>query len=422
MTISTLDARMHASSKPALKIYEELTYRYKSERVEAILRGESKRKTGLTQDEIACLFAFGLDGYATRTYEKHYYRSKGEKPAYDENFRSEDGILWHYSTIEALRTEDGLIINNRNCWSRGFAHCSSPPYSMIDYSLDLSIIGNACANIQQLRSLKVIDQIEESQFGAPATLLTITKRYHKGQWDTMGARERTQAETETVYLLNAADDNGHFVAELKEPCETVKQAFENMKPKMVRIAENLGLKVKRQGELFFIPTDVKMSQVTDTKKRARSPCYKVYAYCTECGLKTTPKKVDRHDMLNNPEHPVDTHPSMGWYGHAPPTWTKKQAECAEKHKWNRDIMQNYYYVGVEYSPYPKIGDTTHTATRLATYTEIKARAGIQTTLTYTVVQGVIRHSEHPSLKLGTRLHIAMRNRITRAWTRSGGVD
>lgn len=36
------------------------------------------------------------------------------------------GRLVHYSTTEAIRTRNGLIISNAQCYSRGFAHCTTP--------------------------------------------------------------------------------------------------------------------------------------------------------------------------------------------------------------------------------------------------------------------------------------------------------
>lgn len=35
-------------------------------------------------------------------------------------------MLWHYRTRKAIRSRNGLIISNEQCWSRGFAHCSTP--------------------------------------------------------------------------------------------------------------------------------------------------------------------------------------------------------------------------------------------------------------------------------------------------------
>lgn len=57
--------------------------------------------------------------------------------------RDGTGVLWHYNTREAIRTANGLIIRNHECWSAGFAHCSPPrdsdttlPLSAIEHHLD----------------------------------------------------------------------------------------------------------------------------------------------------------------------------------------------------------------------------------------------------------------------------------------------
>lgn len=64
-------------------------------------------------------------------------------------------------------------------------------------------------------------------------------------------------EETTRYLISAIDESGtngglFFLTELKEPAETVMEAFEQMKPDDVKEAEAKGVEVKRQGEFFFI--------------------------------------------------------------------------------------------------------------------------------------------------------------------------
>lgn len=53
------------------------------------------------------------------------------------------GVLMHYSTREAIRTRNGLIVSNSQCWATGFAHCSTPektdcsaPLSAVEELLD----------------------------------------------------------------------------------------------------------------------------------------------------------------------------------------------------------------------------------------------------------------------------------------------
>lgn len=64
------------------------------------------------QDEIADLFCQGIDNKRS---------PKG-------NLYSENGVLTHYSTIEAIRSSDEkYIIENSECWSSGFAKCPRFP-------------------------------------------------------------------------------------------------------------------------------------------------------------------------------------------------------------------------------------------------------------------------------------------------------
>lgn len=41
-------------------------------------------------------------------------------------FKNGAGVVMHYSTREAIRLVDGTVISNSQCWSEGFAHCTSP--------------------------------------------------------------------------------------------------------------------------------------------------------------------------------------------------------------------------------------------------------------------------------------------------------
>lgn len=343
--------------------YETYASYYYTERVKAVLNGSSKRTKGFTQHEVACLFVHDKEAHSST-----------------DNFRSENGILWHYRTVEALKTLNGIIINNRNCWSRGFAKCTSPP--LINYSLNLSIFP---FRVEKLRQLEIIDHVDKSQNDRAATLV----------------------EIDEVYLLNAYDEGRPFVAELYGKPRTVKEAFESMKPKIVKMAQAMNLGVKRQGELFFIPTEVKTSQVTGTKKRTRKRCTRVYFQCQKCGIKTRPQIWERDPKENNDYKPW--HPSFYWS--KPPNVTDQQYTC----NGTSEDMKPVFYQGWEYSPYPQIGDTRHSATRLGKYTEVRAH----TRMHFTVAQGIVRHSEHSSLKLGKQWHIVAKNRVKASYTQIG---
>lgn len=371
--------------------YENLNSYQKSERVEAILKGTSKRKSGLTQQDIATLFAFGFDGYAT---------SSG-------NFFSRDNRLTHYSTIEAIRTLQGVIIKNRDCFSRGFAHCSCPPNP--DYYLNLSILSNA---IGDLDKIEIVDHVEESQRKRAATLIK---------------------ENGELYL-NAFDDSGVFVSQLtnqnkifngQKEIKTVKEAFESMKPQIVKHAEKLGFDVRRQGEFFFIPTNFETKEVQHMQKRTSFEIVRTWFECPKCHIKTDSKYG---------------HPRFRSYN-CPPSLTDKQKECCQKDYDKLPEMIEYKRLGLNFTSYPRItlkqqirdrstnritetvdNPTQHAATRLGTITTRRLNGSVNTTMTYTVVQGIIRHPQHRSLKLGQKLHIVVRNNVTRSLSRQGGAD
>lgn len=68
---------------------------------------------------------------------------------------------------------------------------------------------------------------------------------------------------ETTHYLFDIDRNeikhgifNAFLVKLPEKSMTIKEAYESLKPVLVIEAEKKGLKVKRQGEWFFIPTDL----------------------------------------------------------------------------------------------------------------------------------------------------------------------
>ncbi|MFZ3376224.1 MAG: hypothetical protein WA183_11785 [Chthoniobacterales bacterium] len=59
------------------------------------------------------------------------------------------------------------------------------------------------------------------------------------------------------YLLSAIDEGSYFVSELSLPAKSIREAFALLKPREVRKAEAKGATVLRQGEWFFIATEIK---------------------------------------------------------------------------------------------------------------------------------------------------------------------
>jgi len=180
------------------------------EHIQKVLEGKSKRRVFPCQEDVATLFEFG---YNCRTKT--------------ENFRSEEGFLWHYYTIEAIKTYKGTIISNRDCYSRGFARCTKPIYQ---YEINLSLLRQMLTHPLQMKTIEVLDDDEW------AILFRVK---HNQKWE---------------YYLNARD-NMWYVARLRKPCKTIKEAFESMIPDEVKRAMNQGRRVERQGELFFVESN-----------------------------------------------------------------------------------------------------------------------------------------------------------------------
>ena len=56
------------------------------------------------------------------------------------------------------------------------------------------------------------------------------------------------------YYLCSSDESNYYVIKLSKRARTFEEAFRGLKPRQVRKAEHNGIKVKRQGEWFFVPT------------------------------------------------------------------------------------------------------------------------------------------------------------------------
>jgi len=226
--------------------------------VKAVIEGRSKRKVFSSQAEVAELFMYDKEAY-TQT----------------RNFRSEPPLLMHYRTVQAVKTKDGTIIVNRQCWGAGFAYCTWPP--KYDYVADLSSIAQLVMwDNEELAQLEVLDAKEGPWPGA------ILFKY-----------KPRLLEKPVIYILNEV---GNFVAALEKPCKTVEEAYESMKPDLVREYEEKGLVPYRQGEWFFIPFDKDPKLIEDIKSIKKEWYIDIFSKCPICGkvAKWLPYKCYRH--------------------------------------------------------------------------------------------------------------------------------
>jgi hypothetical protein len=81
---------------------------------------------------------------------------------------------------------------------------------------------------------------------------------------------RIQENDTYRYFLYGMDEYQRFVAELVAPANTVKEAYETMKPQAVKDREANNIELKRQGEWFLIPTFLRDEEVVNLE----SACFK----------------------------------------------------------------------------------------------------------------------------------------------------
>lgn len=380
--------------------------------------GKSKRKH-FTQSDVATLFGVGID----------------EKSSSSGNLSSENGILTHYSTIEAIRTNDGKIISNRQCWSRGFAKCSLP--KNVYASMDLTAL---CASlIVPEMHIKEIIVLNKDKNG------NVLFKY------------------QGKYFINGVDsgrasryNRTRYISELRGKPQSLKEAFEDLKPIDVKNAERYKQKVERQGELFFIKSQMQHTY-SNIQRRIKIPCVFVQHKCKVCGVKGDIKKVDietdkeklkelRKNVvkslaeINTGSRTFDTekakeiwvkeltrglndirkkvpiseslimsrineddnkiHPNFyGWYERV--LENLKEMEKIHKEKGcTCDDMERTEKIGYRFSDYPDIFENnSHTATEVAKFGDS------------VYVRGIVRHKDHdhPQLNLGNDWYLVAKN-------------
>lgn len=66
--------------------------------------------------------------------------------------------------------------------------------------------------------------------------------------------------TTANHWLAGFDENQYFISRLPVPCKTIVEAYEALKPEIVKQAIAEGKKVLRQGEWFFIPVSISLKK------------------------------------------------------------------------------------------------------------------------------------------------------------------
>jgi len=249
-----------------VKMSSEMEIKFVPTPVKAVIEGKSKRKVFSSQAEVAELFMHDKEAY-TQT----------------RNFRSEPPLLMHYNVVQAVKTKDDVIIVNNECWSAGFAYCTWPP--KYNYIADLSSIRELLLiDNKGLANLQVLDAKKESW---PGTILFRIPVYLYN-WIA-----KAYEFIGVFYVLNEV---GNFVAILEKPCKTIEEAYESMKPDVVKEYEKKGLVPYRQGEWFFIPFNKDPRLIEDIKSIEKEWYIDIFRKCPICGkvAKWLPYKCYKH--------------------------------------------------------------------------------------------------------------------------------
>ena len=211
------------------------------------------------------------------------HRQRSEPQINFEGIQYPDGSgeLIHYGTTAAIRTNNGLIINNRQNWASGFATVTEPKLWERDYVLPLDGIETLMEAGEQL--FDIVDVIVDNESW-------------NENWN--GRKYRTISADEPVLVLlasgdaicvgrdsTAADYNQSFFgfridADEVASLRSVSDAMNLLKPDLVAAIEQKGMEISekagdtngdniiRQGEWFLIPmpedfddTDVKVEKV-----------------------------------------------------------------------------------------------------------------------------------------------------------------
>lgn len=321
--------------------------------------------TVMNQSEVAACFCKGIDG---KTTHKH-------------NLDSEDGLLMHYHTIEAIRTNSNKIIRNTQCWAEGWASC---PRMHQDYSLPLSTIDSFCS-IEELKSINVLDVSDGN------VLFTISKTSMKEIYNEDKLDYEKKQVTELEYYLFGHDEAHPYLVKLVGEPKTLKEAEDSMIPYEVKGAMKMTKNVKRQGDLYFIPISSKKLDILEIGNNEKHPNRDTFLYRALSHMKISNIEKQRYTFINKIK-------TEGYYSNSKITGMEIERKLyrpiIQTRNRNSSVMEN----------------TNHTATELGEIIHDGAKRII-------AVRGTIKHAnrQHANLELGRTWHIVVQNVVERTW-------
>lgn len=202
--MSTTQRSSKSSSAVPHERYEETNKKsYGSQQEVADAWAEEKYPTHNIGNDGAVLYTGSPSSdssWSRRRNGNHEFSSTGAKGTrcnfYGVQHDDGSGTLWHYSTREAIRTADGDVISNQQCWSAGFAHCSKPDY---DYEVPLDAVEEHLDADDTVFDIKGV-------IGQPSV-----HTYYYEYSEELRTRERVTARNSVVVIDGADGDYGIYV-------------------------------------------------------------------------------------------------------------------------------------------------------------------------------------------------------------------
>lgn len=123
--------------------------------------------------------------------------------------------------------------------------------------------------LEKLPSLQPFPKPEQGMLSGESPLHD--PRYVEGYWHTLsGVLLRRPSSDGSRYFLCGLDESSYFVAALPGRPRNIADAYDSLKPPEVLQAEKEGKRVLRQGEWFFVDTDLTDEELCNTYKCSMS--------------------------------------------------------------------------------------------------------------------------------------------------------
>lgn len=115
---------------------------------------------------------------------------------------------------------------------------------------------------EYFQNIEILDNIEDTQFYDENL-----KKWNHTPGAVLLKTPSEDRESGYKYLLCGMDDGHYFVCELPKEVNTISEAFDSLKPDIVREKETAGIQVLRQGDIYFLRTSILVKDFKKTIKK-----------------------------------------------------------------------------------------------------------------------------------------------------------